>query len=48
MTANLLKYIKVIKRETGLEIGITINADDFMDYYEKQPFPCKCLLNMKC
>lgn len=46
MTEDLLKYIEVMKQETGLEIGIHMNADELMIYYDNPKFPCKCLLNV--
>lgn len=39
-TASVLKYIEVIKRETGLGIALYFKASSVMDYYEDPPFPC--------
>lgn len=38
-----------MRRETGLKyIGLSMHADLIMNYFDKPPFPCKCLLKMKC
>lgn len=43
-TQNLIKYVDIVKEVTGLEIGLSIYAEIFQDYYDNPKVPCKRIL----
>lgn len=40
-TENLVKFINVVKNETGLVIALNFYGDYFLNYYEDSKVPCK-------